>query len=458
MRRLTATALLLLLVLPALGDDSARVTVYQGGGAWIERDLPLDEAATASSRITLRLPGALDPESLQAIARGGTALSSTLEPPYGGLGGMLAACLGQEVKILPAGSGQASLASFSGGTLVYADGGRVALIQASSGATVAVEAERVICHPLRHSRDWSLVTTLPRTARKALHLRYHVRNWSWRALHVLDLAQGGGNARLYTRAELHLPGDSSLARARIRLVAGDVPEPRSPSRSYAGVEKVAMMDSVSSAPPAAVESRSQDLLLFQLDEPLSLTGPRIELLDLRDSQEVSLNDFVVFEAPAPRYSGVEDDQRLVGRRHLRFVAPQGKALPAGLVSVGLNEEGGGWLSLGRSPLVRTAPGEEAELVLGEVRDLPLRWRRTRYDGAGQKGFRHQATVEIRIENPTNKIARVEIRQPMGGSYELVSAQPKPTTASGSALIWVLPLEAGQKRTLVFTALVDWRQR
>lgn len=441
-------------------DGRAAVTLLPGdGGAWIERTVPQDRRPGTAGELSL--PATLDPGSLTITPVGETgALTLLMEPPVAPYPGHLEACRGGRVTVLT--SEDDSMPSRSvPAQFVQGGSGERAVVRLEDGRLMAVRADRVLCADGRDRPGARWWVRLPDRPAGDLSLVYRLEGWGWRGSHRLELSDGATEGRLRVEALVTVPAGVEHDAARVRLLAGDLPRVNGGGSPRPMLQKartdVAYAAAESAAAPVS-ESRSQDLLIFDLDEPMDLRGPAVSRLPLRDPVDLAIEDVIRVEAPVPHRTGRDDERDLTGRRHLRFDAPRGRPIPTGVVDVGVRRGDGRWLPLGETPIPRTAPGEQADLRLGQVGDLIVTWRLTDQRALAGDAYRQQVEVLVEIENPRPEAAVVELVQPMGGAHELLQARPAPATSGGASVTWRVELASGASETLRLTAKVDPRRR
>jgi hypothetical protein len=446
---------------PALAADAegAAITLLPGdGGAWVERILSSDERAAGAGEIGL--PPSLDPSSLRVSPAGeARALTVRLEPPVAPYPGHFEACRGGEVTVLTH-EDDAEPSRAVPARLVRAGSSDRAVVRLEDGRLMAVRADRVLCADGRERLGTLWWLGLPDAPSGDLSLIYRLDGWGWRGSHRLELADDARSGRLRVEALSTIPPGVDHEAAHLRLLAGDLPRVGGggarPMRQKSRADVTFAAAESAGAP--VTESRGQDLLIFDLDEPLDVRGPSMTRLPLREPAELAIDDVIRVEAPVPHRTGRNDERDLTGRRHLRFDAPPGKPIPAGVVDVGVRREDGRFLPLGEASVPRTAPGEQADLTLGQVGDLVVRWRLTDQRALGNDPYTQQVEVVVDIDNPRPRRAVVELVQPMGGAHELLSAQPAPATKGGASVTWRIELPAAASETVRLTAKVDPRRR
>jgi hypothetical protein len=440
-------------------EEAASITVLPGsGGAWVERWVP---APTGPPRLSeIGLPASLDPSSLRVTADDGSReLSLRLEPPLGGYPSHLQRCLGGPISVLVDRESLDTERTLTA-TLLRVGDGDEAVVRLEDGRLLAVAADRLLCETgdERAGERWWLSVAGAGPAGE-LRLVYRLEGWGWRGSHELRLGEKAAQGTLSVEALVTLPTGVNYEGVRLRLLAGDLPRVGGgPPRPMLESKRAVTFAAAESDAAPVSESRGQDLLIFDLADPVDLTGPSLTRLPLRKPHELGLEDVIRVEAPVPHHRGRDDERELAGRRHLRFEAPEGKPIPAGVVSVGQRRPDGRWLPLGETSLPRTAPGAQADLTLGEVGDLVVRWQLTSQRALGNDPYRQQVEVRIELENPRPKPALVELVQAMGGAHELVETQPAPAVEGGASATWRVELAPGASQTVRFRAKVDPRRR
>lgn len=443
-------------------QEPPRVTVLPAGGAWIERAALLPSSGEHLARATFPLPATLRPETLLIrLSPEGRPLPLILDAPLIRGPSWLTGCLGQTVRLLAPGQGEGGLPEAGDVELLVTLPGGQALVRLEDGSIASVPAARIVCHPSRPVAEWRVTASLPEKAGKkgapsAAWLRYRVDDWSWEAVHRVGFDPRSLRIRLSSQARIIFPGQTRLPECRMTLLAGEVPEirPPSPPRVSKMARTAADYESFGAGP---AEREAADLLVFELPGLVRpVPGGEVQV-PLREMRELPVEDVLLAEAPIPHRGG-GDERRLEARRQLRFVNDGERPLPRGRAIVGIDEKGRQWSPLGTVWLERTPPGGKARLDLGRVRDLTLEWKRVSAEPLAAGTFRQSVSVEILVGNPRKLPAQVEIRQPMGGPFEVIGSEPEPATSGGTSLTWVLRLAPGASARIAFSARVDPRPR
>lgn len=433
--------------------DGPLVTVLPNGEALVEETIAVQPRG---GRVDLPRPETLRPESVVATAgEDGTPLTVFFDPPVSGLHELLTRCVGETVRILPAGPQAEASGLPQAGTLVAP--GDPALVRLDTGEVVPVRAERLACRDDGDART-RLGVLVPEKAAGPLRLRWAATGFGWQVRHRLDLDAEGGSGRLISTTVVALPPGTSFTGARLRLAEGDVPRVAGPQPGRAP----RMMKMEMAAAPApdedamAAQSTSFDLVLFDVPGRWELTGPGRITLPLRPAAAVKPED--VLRLDLHRWSGPSPEfEPLFPQRRLRFRVEGTAPLPAGVFDVGTRRADGSWLPLGEAPTARVASGKTAEVRLGEVRDVTIAYRTADLAELRDAKYLREAAFEVQVENHRDRPAIVELEHHLG-SYVLIDSSVPPHAKTGTSLVFRRTLAPGAKETLRWRAKVDPRPR
>ncbi len=437
-----------------LSDDkrqSLGLTLYQSNLALVEDTRSLPKLPNNSSVVLTGVSSQMLPETLQ-VSGAGKILEQNLERNTLNLSRLLQASIGQEIKLK-------RFNPVSGGEQIQAV--RLLAIQ---GQVLMVENSNQRIETLTlHDGQWRLVmerpdqmllqpslsfTTAGTQNSGQTSLRYLTRGLSWSMDYVLQLDTKGERLDLEGLATLSNETDMVWPDARVKLLAGEVQEPQPAFRMESkalGMAMAARADMPSNTSPSGV----QDYHLYSLETNLTLEPQQQKQVPLINQTQLPATIQYQVHIPVTMHQqqpveGINPDIQL------SFEAPTaGKdrtPLPAGLVRVFRPDVEGQPQFVGGSQLSATAPGDNAEIILGKAFDLEAGYTQSEFkklfDG-------YEAKYSVQLENRSEESKPFVITAVLPRPFELIAADWKPDTQTASTLKWTQELKAGESRTLNF---------
>lgn len=135
----------------------------------------------------------------------------------------------------------------------------------------------------------------------------------------------------------------------------------------------------------------------------------------------------------------------------------GHNLPAGKVRVFQQEKGGGSLFLGEDRIDTAAPGETAEIRIGDSRDLLVTqhkmFEKKHNVRRNQKNrivlYDQEEEIRAKIENFKKRPARLTVIEHIPGQWEMKAASLGYELKDAQTLVFAVDLAPGEKKTLKF---------
>jgi hypothetical protein len=275
---------------------------------------------------------------------------------------------------------------------------------------------------------------------RELEASYATRGLGWEADYTLRLAEAEApaTARLTGWITLRNDTDGAFEPATIALVAGRIHRVQAPVPQGAAFRMRAEA-MVSDAGATAREEPLLDYHRYSLPDPVALPAHETKQVPLLVADDVKVERTYRVTA-AGLYVGIspdEDEQTLPVDIRLALVNDRGhgmgKPLPAGIVRVEAPASSGTVEFVGEDRIGHVAEGERIELRVGEASDLVAKRRVTEYRQTGTKPYEAEAAVAITLRNRTDKDVRVEIREPLPGSWKVTESSLEPERVNATTL-------------------------
>ncbi len=438
-----------------LSDDKRQnlgLTLYQSNLALVEDTRSLPKLSSNSSVVLTGVSSQMMPETLQ-VNGAGKILEQNLERNTLNINRLLQASIGQEIKLK-------RFNPVSGGEQI-----QVVRLLGIQGQLLLVENSNQRIETLTlHDGQWRLLMERPdqmllqpslsfktngtQDAGQA-SLRYLTRGLSWSMDYVLQLDTKGERLDLEGLATLNNETDMVWPDARVKLLAGEVREPQPAFRMESkalGMAMAARADMPSNNSPSGI----QDYHLYSLETKLTLEPQQQKQVPLINQTQLPAKIQYQVHIPITPHQqqpveGINPDIQL------SFEAPATGAdrtpLPAGLVRVFRPDAEGQPQFVGGSQLGATAPGDTAEIILGQAFDLEAGYTQSEFkklfDG-------YEAKYSVTLENRSEASKPFVITALLPRPFELIDADWKPDTKTASTLKWTQELKPGESRNLNFS--------
>lgn len=295
---------------------------------------------------------------------------------------------------------------------------------------------------LRPTLRWTLEVSKPGPA--TLGLSYFASGLSWRADYALVVSPDGTRGTLHGWATVRNDTEATLAQARLALVAGEPhratgPRPPGPPRMQAMVAGGAL--------PAETVG---ELHLYRLPAPVNLPAHSALEVTLLDAPGLALEPSYVLEGNAAAFrmsipAGQPSPQPVHYYLSFRNQPPAGVPLPAGIVRVFTTDAHGQLTWLGEDSIPHTPEGETVRLLVGDAFDLVAERTQTDFRRLGERVY--ESAFAITLRNHRDRAVTVEVREPVGGSWEVVDSSLPPRKLDAFTLGFSVPVPAGGAATL-----------
>ncbi len=277
---------------------------------------------------------------------------------------------------------------------------------------------------------------------------------AWSADYVLQLDPAGSKADLKGWVTVENRSGTGYDDARLQLVAGDVNLVR-PAMDHR------MMRAMAAVPDAAPEMQVESLYDYHL-----YTVPWTTTLPDNSSKQVSLLDAAGI-AVTRRYTVRAQDMYFrggdpAGARQDVWVSYEfanrennrlGVAMPAGVVRVYGQAKDGKRQFLGEDRISHTPRNETVRLRVGKAFDVVA--ERVRKDYRRVSDRVHRTEWEITLRNQKDEAVTVEVREPIGGQWEILRSSLAHEKVSAQEILFRVPVPKEGATVLTYTVEVTY---
>jgi hypothetical protein len=295
---------------------------------------------------------------------------------------------------------------------------------------------------------WLLHTT---GANPTLQATYLTEGLNWQSDYVLALASNESTAQLTGWVTLTNQSGASFDHARLQLVAGDVQKIHAdndaPPMALMSVEKRV------SAPSAFQQESLHEYHLYTLDRPVSVLHNETKQVTLLDAHGVKVTKKFIVRGESHYFRGSHpgvDDRIKVGV-YLEFSNRKahglGMPLPKGTIRVYKADSSGARQFVGEDHIDHTPVDETVTIKTGDAFDLVAERKQTDYNTLGKCS--HESAWEVALRNQRSTPAQVEILEPVGGDWTVVSSNLTATKKDQHTLRFVANVPAKGSFTLKY---------
>jgi hypothetical protein len=304
---------------------------------------------------------------------------------------------------------------------------------------------------------WTLQNTGAR--RQRVEASYLTENLSWSADYVLNVGKDEASGDLDGWVTLVNHSGTAFKNASLQLVAGDLHRVVAMGAADQLREFTALAKSAAAPAPFQQESFSE-YHLYTLNRRTSIfdqESKQISLLNashfpLRKVYVVNGQSFYYRQAAQPG-APVKDPVQVFYKFKNEEKAGLGMPLPAGTVRVYQQDSRGGSLFAGEDHIDHTPKDEEISLHIGNAFDIVAERKQTDYKRIADRLFEFE--YEITLRNHKDTPITVEVNEPIGGDWEMVSSTYKFTKTAAFAAQFDVPVDKDGTSVLKYRVRVKY---
>jgi hypothetical protein len=303
---------------------------------------------------------------------------------------------------------------------------------------------------------WLLDSKQPR---QKLEVTYLTRGINWRADYVFVLNDGDATGDLQGWVTLTNQTGTSYENAQLKLVAGDV-------------QRVTMNRNAMDAPAGAAgyahaeekrEFREEGLFeyhLYTLSQPTSVLDNEQKQVSLLEGHDIKVDKRLIFFGNDYYYRGqygqVSTNQKVgvyldVQNKEANHL---GMPLPKGIVRVYKADKSGAKQFIGEDNIDHTPRDEKIRIKMGEAFDVVGDRKQTSFQVFGSCSS--DSEWEITLRNHKDGVEEVEMVEPMGGDWEVLSSSGgTPVKKDAHTLTFTVKVPARGETKVTYKVRVKW---
>ena len=304
---------------------------------------------------------------------------------------------------------------------------------------------------------WTLQNSGAR--RHKVEASYLASNLSWSADYVLNVGKDETNGDLDGWVTLVNHSGTAFKNAQLQLVAGDlhrvVPlNGRDDLRMMEGMVKAA------SAPAPFQQEAFSEYHLYSLGRRTSIFDQESKQISLLNASRFPLQKVYVVNGQSYYYrtavqpgAPVKDTVQVFYKFKNEDKAGLGMPLPAGTIRVYQADSRGGSLFVGEDRIDHTPKDETINLHIGNAFDIVAERKQTDYKRLSDRLYEFE--YEITLRNHKDTPITVEVNEPIGGDWEMVSSTYKFTKTAAFAAQFQVPVDKDGTSVLKYRVRVRY---
>jgi len=286
---------------------------------------------------------------------------------------------------------------------------------------------------------------------------YLTSNVNWSADYVLTVGRDEKAADLDGWVTLANSSGVGYNNAKLQLVAGEVhraPQPAATGSFQAGV-------GVAMTKQAQFEQESfSEYHLYTLARRTSIQNNETKQISLLNASSVPVEKLLVVEGQQYYFrnpQGIGNPIPQPVKVFYRFKNEEkgglGIPLPAGTVRVYQADSKGGAQFVGEDKINHTPKDETVRIYVGNAFDVVCERKSVDFKkiASNQAEFEYQIT----LRNHKDSAVTVEVREPVGGDWEVVDSNFKWTKLDATTLSFSIPVDKNGTATLDYRVHVKW---
>jgi hypothetical protein len=306
----------------------------------------------------------------------------------------------------------------------------------------------------------TLVWTLDNRGAEAqkVEASYLTNNMNWSADYVLTVGRDEKSADLDGWVTLVNNSGAAYRDAKLQLVAGEVH--RTPQAMEA--ERIAITKSMvaSAAPAQFAQEAFSEFHLYTLGRRTSIQNNESKQISLLTGTNIPVEKYLAVEGQAYYYrnpqgigNAIPQPVKVFYRFRNDEKSGLGMPLPAGTVRVYQADSKGGVQFAGEDTINHTPKDESLRIYVGNAFDVVCERKQTDYKKLASNLV--ELEYEITLRNHKDGPVTVEVREPVGGDWEVVNSNYKWTKLDASTIGFQIPVDKDGTATLDYRVRVKW---
>ncbi|GAC1619703.1 MAG: DUF4139 domain-containing protein [Candidatus Acidiferrum sp.] len=294
--------------------------------------------------------------------------------------------------------------------------------------------------------------------KQQIEASYLATNLSWNADYVLTVARGDKQSDLDGWVTVVNNSGTAFHNAKLQLVAGELN--RIPMAEGRAMEADRVMSKMVAAAPQFQQESFSEYHLYSLGRRTSVEDKETKQISLLQGTGVPIEKVFVVNGQNYYYHNAQNpgspikDAVLV---YYKFKNDEksglGMPLPAGNVRVYQKDSRGGILFAGEDRIDHTPKDETVSIHIGNAFDVVSERKQTDYKRIDNHVW--EMEFEIALRNHKDTPVTVQVNEPIGGDWEMLSSSYKFTKTAAFAAQFNVPVAANGSAILKYRVRARW---
>ncbi len=294
-------------------------------------------------------------------------------------------------------------------------------------------------------------------SRQRVETSYLAHNLNWKADYVMVVNDDDSRGDITGWVTLTNQSGATYENAQLKLVAGDVQRVSAPAAYGRAAQKVAL--EAAAMDEAFAEEAFFEYHLYTLNRPATVRDNEQKQVTLLEATDFGIRKRLIYYGAAYYYRGsygqVESNQK-VGV-FLDFENSEdnelGMPLPAGIVRVYKQDASGAQQFIGEDRIDHTPRDEKVRIKMGEAFDVVGDRRQMDFDVIADCVT--ESEWEIKIRNHKDEAAEVEVYEPIGADWEILSSSHRATKLDAHTFKFTVNVPPRGEETITYRVRVRW---
>lgn len=303
---------------------------------------------------------------------------------------------------------------------------------------------------------WTLQNGGARSQR--VEASYLTANLSWSADYVLNVGKDDTLADLDGWVTLVNHSGTAFKNAKLQLVAGDLHQDVPVNgRVFAALKSMARDEA---APAPFAQEAFSEYHLYSLNRRTSIFDQESKQISLLDASHFPIRKVYVVNGQNYYYRNayqpgapLKDPVQVFYKFKNEEKSGLGMPLPSGTVRVYQQDSRGGSLFVGEDHIDHTPKDEQISLHIGNAFDIVAERKQTDYKKIASSLYEFE--YEITLRNHKGAPVSVEVNEPIGGDWEMISSTYKFTKTAAFAAQFDVPVDKDGTSVLKYRVRVKY---
>jgi hypothetical protein len=294
--------------------------------------------------------------------------------------------------------------------------------------------------------------------KQKIEASYLASNLSWNSDYVLTVGRDDKAADLDGWVTIVNNSGTAFHNAKLQLVAGDLN--RLPQRDQYRAMEMAVPAAASKAAAQFVQENFSEYHLYSLGRRTSVEDKETKQISLLQGSGIPVEKLFVVNGQSLYYhnmlnpgSPIKDPVMVFYKFKNEEKAGLGIPLPAGNLRVYQKDSKGGLLFIGEDHIDHTPKDEFINVKIGNAFDVVSERKQTDYKSLSSHVW--EMEFEITIRNHKDTPITVQVNEPIGGDWEMLSSTYKYTKTSAWAAQFDVPVKANGESVLRYRIRAKW---